>query len=63
MLNAKSGYLAGLRVGTWESLDEIKKIWAVDKEYVPCIQGEEKAEYIKRWHKAISMAKGWENFD
>ena len=58
-----AAYLAGLRVGTWESLDEIKKIWAVDKEYVPCIQGEEKAEYIKRWHKAISMAKGWENFD
>lgn len=58
-----AAYLAGLRVGTWESLDEIKKIWAVDKEYVPSIQGEEKAEYIKRWHKAISMAKGWENFD
>lgn len=53
-------YLAGLKVGVWSSLDEIKKIWACDQEYVPNLDEGRKENYIKKWHRAIEMCKGWE---
>ena len=53
-------YLAGLKVGAFSSLDEIKQIWASDKVYIPSMNLEQKEVYTKKWHKAVSMAKGWE---
>lgn len=53
-------YLAGLRVGVWESIDEIKGIWAADKCYTPTMDIEKKAIYVKKWHKAVQMCQGWE---
>ena len=52
-------YLAGLKVGTFKSIDEIKKIWDKDKVYVPSMDETLKKEYIKKWSKAVNMAKGW----
>ena len=53
-------YLAGLKVGVWSSLDEIKKVWSCDQEYVPHLDEEKKKTYVNKWHKAIEMCKGWE---
>ena len=52
-------YLAGLKVGTFKSIDEIKKIWDKDQVYVPSMDENLKKEYIKKWSKAVKMAKGW----
>ena len=52
-------YLAGLKVGTFKSIDEIKKIWDKDQVYVPSMDETLKQEYIKKWSKAVKMAKGW----
>ena len=52
-------YLAGLKVGTFKSIDEIKKIWDKDQVYVPSMDETLKKEYIKKWSKAVKMAKGW----
>lgn len=56
-------YLAGLKVGVYSSLDDIKKIWSRDQEYVPNMDEDKKKSYCKKWHKAIEMCKGWENMD
>ena len=53
-------YLAGLRVGVWNSIDEIKGIWVSDKEYTPTMDIEKKNAYVKKWHKAVLMCQGWE---
>ena len=53
-------YLAGLKVGVWNSLDEIKSIWAKEREYNPYLDESKKNVYINKWHKAIEMCKGWE---
>ena len=52
-------YLAGLKVGTFKSIDEIKKIWDKDQVYIPSMDETLKKEYIKKWSKAVKMAKGW----
>ena len=52
-------YLAGLKVGTFKSIDEIKKIWDKDQVYTPSMDETLKKEYIKKWSKAVKMAKGW----
>lgn len=52
-------YLAGLKVGVWNSLDEIKSIWACDQEYVPSLDEDKKSMYQRKWHKAVEMCKGW----
>lgn len=53
-------YLAGLKVGVWASIDEIKGIWAYDACYNPSMDKNQKKEYVKKWHKAIKMCQGWE---
>jgi len=52
-------YLAGLKVGTFKSIDEIKKIWSKEKSYYPTMDESLRKEYIKKWSKAVKMAKGW----
>ena len=51
--------LAGLRVGTFKSLDEIKEIWQCDHEYNPKMEKEEINEKMNRWHKAIKATKSF----
>jgi glycerol kinase len=53
-------YLAGLKVGVWKSIDEIRHIWACDQSYSPKMEAKNQQSYIKKWHKAVSMCKGWE---
>ena len=53
-------YLAGLKVGVWSSLDEIRDLWSFSKNYKPHLDSEIKVKYINKWHKAVKMCKGWE---
>ena len=53
-------YLAGLYVGVWTSLDDIKNSWEKSAEYLPQMDSETKDKYINKWHKAVSMCQGWE---
>lgn len=52
-------YLAGLKVGIWKSLDEIKAILKKGKVFYQEMEENEKNKYVKNWKKAVSMAKGW----
>jgi glycerol kinase len=54
-----AAYLAGLAVGYWGSLDEIRKNWAVDRSFTPGISDEERNKRLKGWQKAVACAGGW----
>ena len=54
-----AAYLAGLAVGFWENLDEIKKQWQVDQNFKPQMQEEQRSELLGRWHKALERSKEW----
>ncbi|OYD26560.1 glycerol kinase [Mycoplasma testudineum] len=54
-----ASYLAGLAVGYWKSLDEIKKIVKVDKEFKPQINDKEIKTLIKGWNEAVKRTLNW----
>ena len=54
-----AAYLAGLAVGYWANLDEIRKNWAVDRNFIPQITEDDRAKRLKGWQKAVACAAGW----
>jgi glycerol kinase len=51
-----AAYLAGLAVGYWESQEEISTQWAVDREFEPTMQDEERDGLYDGWKKAVQAA-------
>jgi glycerol kinase len=54
-----AAYLAGLAVKYWNSIDDIKKQWQIDKTFVPVMPSEETESLIKGWHRAVIAAEAW----
>ena len=54
-----AAYLAGLAVGYWESTEDVKRNWAVDRSFSPKIAGDERAKRIKGWKKAVNCTRDW----
>jgi glycerol kinase len=54
-----AAYLAGLAVGFWENIDEIKKQWAVDKKFEPDMEKEKVTHLLKYWNKAVNRSLDW----
>jgi glycerol kinase len=51
--SAGAAFLAGLGVGFWSNLEEIKKVWEVDREFKPMIAESQRRERMKHWHEAV----------
>ena len=54
-----AAYLAGLATGAWDSLEQIKALWAIDKVYSPNMEEGRRETLLKGWKKAVSRAKDW----
>ncbi len=54
-----AAYLAGLAVGYWESLEDIRSNWEVDKVFIPSLEEEMRIKLLKGWHKAVKCALFW----
>ncbi|NJB71834.1 glycerol kinase [Saonia flava] len=54
-----AAYLAGLAVGYWGSLEEIREIWKVDVHFKPTNERDIISDGIKGWHKAIDAIQYW----
>lgn len=54
-----AAYLAGLAVGYWNSLEDIRKNWKIDKCFAPNITTDERKKRIKGWNKAVKYAYNW----
>lgn len=54
-----AAYLAGLAVGYWKDLEDIKNNWAVNHTFVPALEEETRMERISGWKKAVKYAFGW----
>ena len=48
-----AAYLAGLAVGYWKNLSEIRRNWGVSHAYSPKASKEEAAEKLEGWQKAV----------
>ena len=54
-----AAYLAGLAVGYFKSFDDIKKNWALDREFKPAISDNERETRLKGWKKSVKCACGY----
>lgn len=54
-----AAYLAGLGVGFWESMDEIKAHWKIAKEFNVVMDKEIVAHHKKYWNKAVNRSLNW----
>ncbi len=52
-----AAFMAGLGVGFWKNLKEIKKVWKKEKEFIPALSAEERKARIEAWHQAIRRAQ------
>ena len=54
-----AAYLAGLAVGFWTSLEDVKGNWAVDKAFAPSMAEDRRKQLTDGWHKAVKCALTW----
>lgn len=54
-----AAYLAGLYIGYWKNLDEIKRNWQIDRVFKPRISEAEREERLAGWHKAVERSFRW----
>jgi glycerol kinase len=54
-----AAYAAGLAVGFWQNLDELKKNWGEDKEWTPNMSEETRTQLYAKWKKAVSRTFNW----
>ena len=54
-----AAYLAGLAVGYWKSLEDIRSNWAIDRVFASQMEQQEREKRLKGWHKAVKCAIMW----
>lgn len=58
-----AAFLAGLAVGYWSSVDEIRALWAEDKRFIPTSDTGPIEAKIQGWHRAINALETWSKPD
>ena len=51
-----AAFLAGLAIGVWSSLDDIRRAWREDRRFEPSMPEDEVAGYLARWASAVERA-------
>ena len=55
--------LAGLAVGVWSGLEELKALRALDQQYAPNMEEETRTKLLRGWHKAVGRSLDWAEHD
>ncbi|SAK70841.1 glycerol kinase GlpK [Caballeronia ptereochthonis] len=54
-----AAYLAGLAVGYWKDVDELKAQWQLERRFTPSMPAPEIVSCLSGWRRAVSAAKAW----
>jgi glycerol kinase len=54
-----AAYMAGLAVGYWNNISDIRQQWQIDHTFSPQMKTDETYSLIKGWHRAVNAAKAW----
>jgi glycerol kinase len=54
-----AAYAAGLAVGFWSGLDELRQNWAEDKTWHPAMAPAVREKYYGEWKKAVDRTFNW----
>ena len=58
-----AAYAAGLAVGYWENLDDLRKNWQEDKRWTPRLDAAERERLYRNWKKAVTRTLEWVDED
>lgn len=54
-----AAYLAGLAIGFWKDIDEIKVQWKEDRNFTPEMKDERREHLLKCWNRAVNRTQNW----
>lgn len=54
-----AAYLAGLAVGFWDGLDDVRRNWALDREFAPSRASGESDRLYAGWKRAVERSLAW----
>jgi len=54
-----AAYAAGLAVGFWEDLDQLRSRWREGKRWTPNMEDSVRQNYIAQWKKAVTKTLDW----
>jgi glycerol kinase len=54
-----AAYAAGLAVGYWAAVEDLRANWAKDHEWQPSMDGGERDKEYKFWKKAVTRTFDW----
>jgi glycerol kinase len=54
-----AAYLAGLAVGFWEGLEDVRRNWALDREFAPSRPQGESDRLYAGWKRAVERSLAW----
>jgi glycerol kinase len=54
-----AAFLAGLGVGVWESPDDLRRTWALDRTFEPSADRANADHGYERWSEAVFRSKAW----
>jgi glycerol kinase len=54
-----AAYAAGLAVGYYSDLEDLRQNWAVDQRWEPRMEEAHRDSYYRQWKKAVSRSFGW----
>jgi glycerol kinase len=54
-----AAYAAGLAIGFWSDMDQLRQNWSVDMVWEPKMDAEKRRQGVKGWKKAVEKTFGW----
>ena len=54
-----AAYAAGLAVGYWANVEDLRANWGVDKTWEPTMAAERRDHYYRSWKKAVQRSFAW----
>ena len=51
-----AAYLAGLKAGIWKDCDQLSRLKAYEREFMPAMDEKKRKELLQGWHKALRQA-------
>ena len=54
-----AAYLAGIAVGYWKDLEDVRRNWALSNTFHPDMAEEKREKLLSGWKRAVKCALAW----
>ena len=56
-----AAYLAGLAVGFWKDQEDVRRNWALERQFKPSLAADKREKLFAKWKKAVARSLDWED--